>query len=125
MRQGDRRGINFMGDGIISNCIQHKDTRYIQVRCDYLQLYKGNEHKAKIVRILESWTDSKREQWYKVALDKKEQKEAPPEPDFWITMSHRQFQQFMYETASVDTIKSNIAELVSKDKHIERRVNPD
>lgn len=110
---------------VVSGCIQHLDIRYIQVRCDYLELYKGNEHKAKIVRILESWTDSKREQWYKAALDKQEQKEAPPEPDFWITMSHQQFRQFMYETASVDTIKSNIAELINKDKHVERRTNPD
>ncbi len=108
----------------ISGCIQHKDTRYIQVRCDYMGLYQGNEHKAKIIRILETWTDFKRTEWYKDNLDRIEQGQEVSEPDFWITMSHKQFRQFMFGTSSIDTIKSCLDELV-KAKHIERRISPD
>src|SRR6266568_1180991 len=108
----------------ISGCIQHKDTRYIQLRSDYLGLYQGNEHKAKIIRVLETWTDFKRTEWYKDNLDRIEQGQEVSEPDFWITMSHKQFRQFMFGTSSIDTIKSCLDELV-KAKHIERRISPD
>src|SRR5260221_214979 len=110
---------------IINDCIQHKDIRHLRLYCDYMQLYKYNEHKAKLVRILETWTNSKRAEWYRNAIAQKEQGQTPPEPDFWITMSYQQFRHFLYETASVDTIKKSITDLVEKDKHLQLRVNPE
>ena len=115
-----------MSEEFVSGCIQHKDTRHVRLYCDYMDIYKGNEHKAKIIRILETWTNSKRAEWLKENLDRLEQGEIVKEPDFWITMSYAQFKQFMYSStgSSEDTLKKNLAEL-EKAKHITRRVNPD
>ena len=113
-----------MSEESINGCIQHKDIRHYRTYHDYMLLYK-NEHKAKIIRILETWTDTKRAAWYKEACTNKEQGQLAPEPDFWITMSFRQFRNALYETIGVDTIKQTLDELVGKDKHVERRLNPE
>ena len=113
-----------MSEETTNGCINHKDRRHIRLYYDYLDIYNGNEHKAKIVRVLETWTDSKRNDWYKASLDRLDEGESVQEPDFWITMSYQQFRHFMRDTVSIDTIKTNLAEIV-KIKHIERRVNPD
>src|SRR5258708_12127601 len=87
-----------------------------------MHLYR-KETKAKIIRSLETWTNQKCADWYKSSLDSREQKQAPPEEDLWITMSYEQFSLFAYGTIKHDTIKQSIDELVSI-KHIERRIHP-
>src|SRR5258708_990331 len=111
-----------MSNESVAECLSHKDMRHVQVRLDYMQLYR-NETKAKIIRILETWTNQKCADWYKSSLDSREQKQAPPEEDLWITMSYEQFSLFAYGTIKHDTIKQSIDELVSI-KHIERRIHP-
>lgn len=113
-----------MTEETINGCIRHRDVRHLRLYYDLLDIYHNNEHKAKIIRIMETWTDSKRATWYKSALEQQEQGQLPPEPNFWITMSFQQFRHFMHDTVSVDTIKANLADLV-KMKHLRRRVNPD
>ncbi|HEY7417090.1 MAG TPA: hypothetical protein VH593_18025 [Ktedonobacteraceae bacterium] len=113
-----------MSEDTIQGCIKHHDISHVRLHKDYLDGYKGNEHKAKIVRIMETWTNKKRDAWYLAATGSKERGETIPEPDFWITLSFQQIRLFMFETASIDTIKANVAELV-KDKHLQRRVNPE
>lgn len=113
-----------MSEMATNGCIIHRDIRHIRLFNDYLTLYKGNEHKAKLVRILETWTNKKRDEWYLAATGKKEQGQPLPEPDFWVGMSFQQFRNFMFETASLDTIKANVAELI-KEQHFQRRVNPE
>lgn len=94
-------------------CLIHKDIQHIQVRNDFLRLYQGNEVKAKIIRILETWTNTKRAEWYKKALDAREQKHPIPDMDLWVTMSYQQFSLFMYGTVKQETIKKNVKELLA------------
>src|SRR6266568_6799555 len=113
-----------MSEEFVSGCIQHRDTRHLRLYYDYMDIYSDNEYKAKIIRILETWTDHKRTEWYKTNSDRLEQGQEVLEPDFWITMSYQQFRQFMRYTASEDTLKKALVELESS-KHIKRRINPD
>lgn len=94
-------------------CLIHKDIQHVQVRNDFLRLYQGNEVKAKIIRILETWTNTKRAEWYKKALDAREQKHPLPVMDLWVTMSYQQFSLFMYGTVKQETIKKNVKELLT------------
>lgn len=113
-----------MSESEINGCINHRDKRHVRVYNDYMTLYK-NESKAKIIRVLESWTDTKRAAWYKECIDRKESGQPMPEPEFWITMSFQQFIDATYETIkSEDSVKKYLLELEKVDKHIERRVNP-
>jgi len=105
-------------------CLRHDDIRHLRLYRDYMDIYQDNEHKSKIVRILETWTNTKYAVWYKQAKDNKEQKLPIPPFDGWVTMSYQQFSDFMYGTTKIDTIKKNLVEL-EKDKHVERRINPD
>jgi hypothetical protein len=102
--------------------LSHKDNRNIQVRLDYILLYRS-ETKAKIVRVLETWTNTKYAEWYKGIADSKEQKSELPAEDLWVTMSYDQFSLFAYGTIKRDTIKQQVDELVAM-KHIQRRVHP-
>lgn len=102
-----------MSEEFVLECIAHKDTSHIQVRYDFLCLYHGNETKAKIIRVLESWTNTKRAEWYKKALDAREQKQPIPVMDLWITMSYQQFSLFMYGTVKQETIKKSVKELLA------------
>jgi hypothetical protein len=111
-----------MSDETVGSVLRHKDTRYVQVRLDYMLLYR-NETKAKIIRIMETWTAQKRADWYKQSLDAKEQSKEPPEDELWVTMSYEQFSVFAYGTVKHDNIKCNVDELV-KEKHLLRRVHP-
>src|SRR6266568_495762 len=113
-----------MSEEFVSGCIQHRDTRHLRLYYDYMDIYSDNEYKAKIIRILETWTDHKRTEWYKTNSDRLEQGQEVLEPDFWITMSYQQFRQFMRHTASEDILKKAFVELESS-KHIKRRINPD
>jgi len=111
-----------MSSEFVSDCLKHKDMRHVQVRLDYMLLYR-NETKAKIISIMESWTDTKRKSWYKEALDSKEQEKEPPEEELWVTMSYEQFSIFAYGTMKHDTIKRNVDALVAE-KHMCRRIHP-
>jgi hypothetical protein len=113
-----------MSEEFVSGCIQHRDMRHLRLYYDYMDIYSDNEYKAKIIRILETWTDHKRAEWYKANSDRLEQGQPVVEPDFWITMSYQQFRQYMRHTASEDTLKKALVEL-EQAKHIKRRVNPD
>lgn len=113
-----------MSEDFTNGCIVHKDIRHMRLYKDFTNLYKRNEHKVKIVRIMETWTNKKRDEWYLKATGNKESGQLLPEPEFWITMSFQQFRHFMFDTVSLDTIKANLNELI-KDKHMQRRVNPD
>jgi hypothetical protein len=113
-----------MSEEFVSGCIQHRDTRHLRLYYDYMDIYSDNEYKAKIIRILETWTDHKRAEWYKTNSDRLEQGQEFLEPDFWITMSYQQFRYYMRHTASEDTLKKALVEL-EQAKHIKRRVNPD
>lgn len=104
-------------------CLKHKDNRNVQVRLDYVLLYQS-EVKAKIIRIIETWTNHKYAEWYKASADRKEQKQEPPQEDLWITMSYEQLTIFVYGTAQHDTIKQYVDELVAS-KDIQRRPNPE
>src|SRR6266705_744453 len=101
-----------MGNDSIFNCLNHKDNRNIQTRLDYMLLFR-NETKAKIIRIMETWTDQKRAEWYKLQKDNKEaHAEEPPEEALWVTMSYEEFSTYAYGTMNHDTIKKNVDELV-------------
>ena len=102
--------------------LTHRDNRNIQVRLDYILLYRS-EVKAKLVRILETWTNTKYAEWQKSVADSKEQKSEPPEENLWVTMSYDQFSLFVFGTIQRDTIKQQIDELVASG-HIQRRVHP-
>lgn len=111
-----------MSNEMAPKSINHKDNRNIQTRLDYMLLYRS-ESKAKIIRTLESWTDTKYAEWYKGIADSKEQHREPPVEDLWITMSYDQFSLFVYGTIQHDTIKQQVDELVAL-KHIQRRPHP-
>ena len=101
---------------------KHTDDRHVQTRLDYMLIYRS-ESKAKIVRILETWMDTKYAESFKGTADSKEQKAEPPTEDLWITMSYDQFSLFVYGTIQHDTIKQQVDELVES-KHVERRIHP-
>ncbi len=102
---------------------KHKDNRHIQTRLDYLFLFR-NETKAKVIRIMETWTNQKRAEWYKATLDSKEQGTEPPEEELWVTMSYEQFSLFAFETIKHDTIKEAVDDLVESE-YLGRRPHPD
>ena len=102
--------------------LKHKDDRHVQTRLDYMLLYRS-ESKAKIIRIVETWMDTKYAECFKGTADSKEQKSEPPAEDLWVTMSYDQFSLFVYGTIQHDTIKQQVDELVAT-KHLERRVHP-
>lgn len=101
---------------------KHTDDRHVQTRIDYMLIYRS-ESKAKLVRVLETWMDTKYAESFKGAADSKDQKTTPPEEDLWITMSYDQFSLYVYGTIKHDTIKQQVDELVAS-KHVERRVHP-
>jgi hypothetical protein len=113
-----------VSEQIVSGCINHKDLRHIRIYYDYMDIYQNNEHKAKIVRILETWTNHKRAEWYKTNYDRLEEGKPVQLPDFWITMSYGQFREFMRFTANEETIRKYLAQLEAVG-HISRRINPD
>src|SRR5258708_331668 len=79
---------------------------------------------AKIIRIMETWTNQKRAEWYKATLDSKEQGTEPPEEELWVTMSYEQFSLFAFETIKHDTIKEAIDDLVESE-YLGRRPHPE
>src|SRR5438552_13909261 len=108
------------------NCVNHKDIRNIHVRLDYMLLYR-NEAKAKVIRTMETWTDTKRAEWYKLQLENKEQgseiPKEPPEEALWVTMSYEEFSVYAYGTMKRDDIKQKVDELVNC-QHLQRRPHP-
>jgi len=112
-----------MSNESIPNCIVHKDSRNIQTRLDYMLLFR-NETKAKIIRIMETWTDQKRAEWFKLQKDNKETHiEEPPEEALWVTMSYEEFSTYGYGTINHETIKKNVDELVTHE-YMKRRPHP-
>lgn len=114
-----------MSEELAGLCIRHDDIRHIRIYCDYMDIYQNNEHKCKIVRILETWTNSKYAVWLAQAKEAAEKGKPVAPFDGWVTMSYKQFIEYMYGTSKFDAVKSNLSELVEKDKHVERRVNPE
>ena len=112
-----------MSNDSAPGCLHHKDNRNVQTRLDYILLY-SSEIKAKIIRVLETWTDHKYAEWYKSTADSKEQEQEPPDEDLWVTMSYDQLTIFIYGTAQHDTIKQYVDELVASGD-IQRRPHPD
>lgn len=109
---------------VTNGCLVHKDIRHIRVYRDLATIYQGNDTKAKIVRILETWINNKRNTWYLEATGKVEDGQPVPEsPEFWISMSYRQFQHFLFETVSEETIKTTLNSLI-KSNHVKRRIDP-
>ena len=115
-----------MSNELVAECITHKDSRNIQVRLDYMLLYR-NETKAKIIRIMETWTNQKRAEWHKLYVESKEQghelAEEPPEEALWVTMSYEEFSIFAYGTMNHDNIKVHVDALVEHE-HLKRRPHP-
>jgi hypothetical protein len=112
-----------MSNDAIPGCIVHKDSRNIQTRLDYMLLFR-NETKAKIIRIMETWTDQKRAEWFKLQKDNKESHaEEPPEEALWVTMAYEEFSIYAYGTTNHDTIKKNVDELVTHE-YMQRRPHP-
>jgi hypothetical protein len=101
----------------------HKDNRHYQTRLDYMLLYRS-EGKAKIIRTLESWTNTKYAEWYKAKADSREQKKEPPDENLWVTMSYDEFSLFIYGTIQFETIKKQVDELVVQG-HLQRRPHPE
>ncbi len=116
-----------MSNESIPDCIVHKDSRNIQVRLDYMLLYR-NETKAKIIRTMETWTNQKRADWYKLCAESKEPgvefPQEPPEEALWVTMSYEEFSIYAYGTMNHDSIKQNVDALVEHE-HLKRRPHPD
>jgi hypothetical protein len=116
-----------MSNELVTECLKHKDSRNIQTRLDYMLLYR-NETKAKVIRIMETWTNQKRAEWYKLYVESKEQgielPEEPPEEALWVTMSYGEFSIYAYGTMNHDNIKENVDELVIHE-HLQRRPHPD
>ncbi len=116
-----------MSNELVTECLKHKDSRNIQTRLDYMLLYR-NETKAKVIRIMETWTNQKRAEWHKFYVENKEQEnnlpEEPPEEALWVTMSYEEFSIYAYGTMNHDNIKKNVDALV-KDEHLQRRPHLD
>src|SRR5579875_1661702 len=116
-----------MTEASIETCLRHHQSRFLQVRADFLAICDGDETMAKLLRILESWTDHRRAAWYQeyVKAQVCQQRLPAQEPWLWITMSHAQFSAETLSTvASEHTIKKALCRLLAKG-YIERRLPPD
>ncbi len=112
-----------MSNEFVPDCLVHKDSRNIQTRLDYMLLFR-NETKAKIIRIMETWTNQRRAEWHKRYIQSKEQggdlPEEPPEGALWVTMSYQEFSIYAYGTMNHDNIKENVDALVESG-YLQRR----
>jgi hypothetical protein len=89
------------------SCLRHADPHFLQVRVDFLAICDGNEAQAKILRILEAWTD------FKISRG---------EPR-WVSMSCHQFIEQSYSTLGKNLVYSALKAL-TKRGYIKRRRNP-
>src|SRR5579859_2424556 len=89
------------------SCLQHADPHFLQLRVDFLAICDGNEAQAKILRILEAWTDFK--------ISRGESR--------WVSMSCHQFIEQSYSTLT-QTIVYRALKILIKRNYIKRRRNP-
>lgn len=116
-----------MTESIIEAGLRHHQSRFLQIRADFLAICDSDETMAKLLRILESWTDHRRAVWYQEYLKSLACQQAPPaqEKFLWIAMSHAQFiAETLSTVASEHTIKKALCRLQEKG-YIERRLTPD
>src|SRR5579859_894191 len=102
-----RRIISMHNSTAASFCLQHSNPRFLQVRDDFLAICDGNEAEAKILHILEGWTNFKRSK-----------REAP-----CVWMSCQQFIKESRNTLSQNTIYRALNKLIKRG-YIKRIINP-
>jgi hypothetical protein len=112
-----------MTESVVGSCLLHHSTRFLQVRADFLSICDGDEAAAKLLRILEAWTDFKRAEWYRAALACTAKKQPKPEMNLWVSMSNRQFVAETFQTMSENTVRKALTFLISKG-YVQRRANP-
>ncbi|HLZ55948.1 MAG TPA: hypothetical protein VKR06_03280 [Ktedonosporobacter sp.] len=80
------------------SCLQHADPHFLQLRVDFLAICDGNEAQAKILQILEAWTN------FRLSKGK-----SP-----WVSMSFRQFVEESYQTISRFTVQRALKALIKR-----------
>ncbi|HLZ64261.1 MAG TPA: hypothetical protein VKR06_45610, partial [Ktedonosporobacter sp.] len=89
------------------SCLSHGDPRFLQVRNDFLAICDANEAEAKILHILEGWTNFKRSRG----------------ETSWVLMSCQQFIKESRHTLG-ETVIYRALNALMKRGYIKRRRNP-
>lgn len=124
-----------MSDSIANDCLVHYNSQHIQVRKDFFDLcsydksqyntkanMNGNiikdepnqECMAKILRIIETFTNTARSNWYLKAVNaSKEGFKVPPEPpEHLIPLAYSAICSLLYNTYGESTVRNSVAALI-------------
>lgn len=127
-----------MSDGLGLDCLHHYDDQHLQLRKDFFGICTYDKSKfnikinskgkiirdepdqecmAKILRIVETLTNTARKAWYATTINAKEKglKTPPQEPkEYPIELAYGAMYRLMYETHSESIIRNSAAVLVQK-----------
>ena len=127
-----------MSDELGLNCLLHYNEQHVQVRKDFFGLCTYDKSKfnnklngkgkiirdepdqecmAKILRVIETLTNTARKAWYATTINAKEKglKIPPQEPkEYPIELAYGAMHRLMYETHSESIIRNSVAVLVQK-----------
>ena len=111
---------------IEQNYLQMPYNKYLWLRKEFMCICDNDELEAMIMRVIEYEIEGDRRVWLRKATELAEQgKEMPEEPEWWITLSHKQIMARIYDaTKNEKTLRAKLQSLQQK-QFLLVRSNPD